>query len=131
MTNRGNLVCRKVHKYLVPHGRFIFSVEHPVFTSTATQQWCLGPTGEVKHWPVDNYQQEGVRDSQWLEGHVLKYHRTMATYVNTLLEAGFRIRKLIEPEPLAEQLVKHPDWKDEGRRPMFLLVSATKTVTPD
>jgi hypothetical protein len=81
------------------------------------------------HWPVDNYQQEGPRQTQWLADHVVKYHRTVATYVNTLIDSGFRIAKLSEPEPPPE-MQNEPDGQDDRRRPTFLLIAAVKTPTP-
>ena len=32
-------VCRNVARMLVPGGSFVFSVEHPVFTARAEQEW--------------------------------------------------------------------------------------------
>jgi len=57
---------------------------------------------------------------------VVKYHRTVATYLNALLDAGFTITKLSEPQPTQEMLDKHPEMRDETRRPMFLLIAAVK-----
>jgi hypothetical protein len=34
--------------------------------------------------------------------------------------------KLSEPQPTQELLDKHPEWQDETRRPMFLLIAAVK-----
>lgn len=127
---RLDLVCRKVHHCLATGGAFVLSVEHPMFTALAAQQWCGGPKGEKRHWPVDDYQQEGPRHTQWLAADVVKYHRTVATYVNTLIDAGFRIAKLQEPEPPPELLMDRPGMKDERRRPMFLLIAAVKAPTP-
>ena len=79
---------------------------------------------------MDNYQQEGPRQTRWLADHVVKYHRTVATYVNTLIDSGFRISKLSEPEPSPEMLSQQPDWKDDRRRPTFLLIAAVKDATP-
>ncbi|HEY2013126.1 MAG TPA: SAM-dependent methyltransferase, partial [Bryobacteraceae bacterium] len=56
--------------------------------------------------------------------HVIKYHRTLAKYVNTVMESGFQLTKIMEPEPLAAMVAERPDWKDECRRPMFLLIAA-------
>jgi SAM-dependent methyltransferase len=127
---RFDLVCQRVHWCLVASGTFVFSVEHPMFTALAAQQWCYGSKGERLHWPVDNYQQEGARQTQWLADNVVKYHRTVATYVNTLIDSGFRISKLLEPEPPPEMLNEQPDWKDDCRRPTFLLIAAVKIPTP-
>jgi SAM-dependent methyltransferase len=127
---RFDLVCQKVRWCLVASGTFAFSVEHPMFTALAAQQWCYGPKGERLHWPVDNYQQEGPRHTQWLADNVVKYHRTVATYVNTLIDSGFRISKLSEPEPSPEMLSQQPDWKDDRRRPTFLLIAAVRGAIP-
>lgn len=48
-------VCRKVAQILPAGGRFVFSVEHPVFTAQGKQDWCYDKKGTKKHWPVDNY----------------------------------------------------------------------------
>jgi SAM-dependent methyltransferase len=123
---RFDIVCRKVHHCLVPEGSFILSVEHPIFTALAAQDWYYGPHGERLHWPVDHYQEEGPRQARFLDHEVVKYHRTIATYVNTLIDSGFTITKLSEPQPRQELLHTHPAWQDETRRPMFLLIAAVK-----
>jgi SAM-dependent methyltransferase len=121
-----DLVCRKVHYCLVAGGTFVLSVEHPVFTARASQDWYYGGHGERLHWPLDHYQEEGPRQARFLEHEVVKYHRTVATYVNTLLDSGFTLTKLSEPQPTQELLDTHPAWQDETRRPMFLLIAAVK-----
>jgi SAM-dependent methyltransferase len=81
-------VCQRVHHWLATGGAFVFSVEHPMVTALAAQRWCSGPNGDRLHWPVDKYQEEGPRHTQWLADDVIKYHRTVASYVNTLIESG-------------------------------------------
>jgi len=123
---RFDLVCWKVHHYLKPGGAFVFSVEHPIFTALAAQDWYYGEHGERLHWPVDHYQEESSRQARFLDQDVVKYHRTIATYVNTLIDTGFTMTKLSEPQPTQELLDTHPEWQDETRRPMFLLIAAVK-----
>ncbi len=125
-----DLVCRNVYRWLKPGSAFVFSVEHPVFTAIAAQQWCLGPGGERLHWPVDDYLHEGPRHTQWMVDNVVKYHRTVATYINTLIDSGFCISKVLEPGPTAEMLIRQPEWKDECRRPIFILFAAVKAAAP-
>lgn len=119
-------ICRKVGRSLKQGGAFVFSVEHPIFTAYGTQDWYYGEQGEKLHWPVDRYFTEGRRHATFLGDEVVKYHKTLTTYVNGLIRAGFRITGLIEPEPDAEMLESIPGMKDELRRPMMLLVSAVK-----
>jgi SAM-dependent methyltransferase len=127
---RFDLVCRKVHRWLAAVGIFVLSVEHPVFTARAAQDWHYGPDGQRLHWPLDDYQKMGVRHTRWLADDVIKYHRTVAAYVNTLIDAGFQIARLLEPEPPPELLVEQPELRDECRRPIFLLIAAHKVELP-
>ncbi len=110
----------------VTYGAFIFSVEHPVFTASGTQDWYYDENGDVMHFPVDNYYYEGKRATCFLGEDVIKYHRTLTTYLNTLITNGFQINSVIEPQPSEHLLDTIPDMKDEMRRPMMLIVSASK-----
>lgn len=123
---RFDIVCQIIYRCLAPDGTFVLSFEHPVFTAIAAQDWHYGPQGERLHWPVDNYQNEGPRLARFLDNDVVKYHRTVATHINALLDSGFRITKLSEPQPTQEVLAKYPEMRDETRRPIFLLISAVK-----
>lgn len=109
---------------LAPGGAFVFSMEHPVFTARAEQDWHTGPGGARLHWPVDGYQDEGIRRTRWLADDVVKYHRTTATILNGVIGAGFRIARVAEPAPGPEMVALSGEMRDERRRPMFLLVAA-------
>lgn len=118
-------LVKQISKWLAPEGNFVFSVEHPVFTSYGTQDWYYDEEGNILHFPVDNYYYEGKRNAVFLGEKVTKYHRTLTTYLNTVLENGFELEHIIEPQPPVNML--HIDgMKDEMRRPMMLLVSAKK-----
>ncbi|QNK46623.1 class I SAM-dependent methyltransferase [Brevibacterium sp. PAMC23299] len=119
-------ICKKVHDCLKPGGTFVFSVEHPIFTSRNEQAWYDDDHGNHLHWPVDNYQYEGVRETTFLTENVVKYHRTISTYMNDLIGAGFSIKAVKEPMPSDDMLKSVPEMKDENRRPMFLMISAVK-----
>lgn len=123
-------LVRKIAKWLVPGGSFVFSVEHPVFTAEGTQDWVYGPDGEIRHFPVDRYYYEGERDAVFLGEHVVKYHRTATTYVQTLLDEGFILKALTEPQP-PKEMMDLPGMADEMRRPMMLLLAAEKRKSPE
>lgn len=95
-------LVRKIGSWLAPEGAFVFSVEHPVFTSRGDQDWCYDEEGRILHFPVDRYYYEGERDAVFLGEHVTKYHRTLTTYLNTLLVNGFAFKNIIEPQPPEE-----------------------------
>lgn len=119
-------ICKKVNKCLTKGGSFVFSVEHPVFTAYGNQDWWYDEKGEKLHWPVDGYFTEGKREAIFLGEKIVKYHKTLTTYLNELLKNDFEITAIIEPEPSEEMLGEIPEMKDELRRPMMLLVSAIK-----
>lgn len=118
-------VVKKISRVLSPGGFFVFSAEHPVFTAHGTQDWYYDEQGEILHFPVDNYYFEGKRDAVFLGEPVTKYHRTLTTYLNTLLENGFELLNIIEPQP-PEDMLQIPGMADEMRRPMMLIVKAVK-----
>lgn len=114
-----------ISKWITNGGEFVFSVEHPVFTSYGTQDWYYDACGNILHFPVDNYYYEGKRNAVFLGEQVIKYHRTLTTYLNTLLQNNFEIQHVIEPQP-PEEMLNMKGMKDEMRRPMMLLISAKR-----
>lgn len=114
-----------IAQWIKEKGVFVFSVEHPVFTAYGTQDWCRDADGKILHFPVDNYYYEGKREAVFLGERVVKYHRTLTTYLNTLLQNGFVLTSVIEPQP-PEEMMDMDGMKDEMRRPMMLLVSAER-----
>jgi SAM-dependent methyltransferase len=116
-------VFARVAAALVPGGRFSFSVEHPIYTA-AGLDWHKDADGKRLFWPVDRYRDEGERRTSWFVDGVVKYHRTIETYVNTLIAAGLVLARLEEPETTEEVLAEHPDWRQDRRRPPFLLIAA-------
>jgi SAM-dependent methyltransferase len=114
-----------VQTALLPGGRLVFSVEHPIFTAPANPGWSVGATGRAS-WPVDGYLDEGPRSTDWLAEGVIKQHRTIATIINLLLGAGFTLSHINEWGPSDEQVASHPEWADERQRPSFLLVACSR-----
>lgn len=119
-------ICKNTKSCLAKNGEFIFSCEHPVFTAQGSQDWYVNGDGEKLFWPVDNYYKEGRRTAHFLGEEVVKYHKTVSTYINGLLNNGFVITGFSEPEPDPEMLKQHPEFMDELRRPMFMIISAKK-----
>jgi SAM-dependent methyltransferase len=120
-----DMLIEKIYRWLKPGGYFVFSVEHPVFTAQGSQDWYYDGNGNILHFPVDNYYYEGQRKAIFLGEEVKKYHRTLTSYLESLLQAGFQLQHVIEPQP-PEDMLHLPGMKDEMRRPMMLLVSARK-----
>jgi hypothetical protein len=75
---------------------------------------------------VDSYLKEGPRTTDWLAPGVVKQHRTLGTYVNTLVGCGFVVEHVEEWGPTEEQVAEIPDMAEEWERPTFVLVGARR-----
>ena len=116
-----------VHNALTPGGHFVFSVEHPIYTAPSNPGFVTDSTTGRSTWPVDQYLLEGPRTTNWLAPGVVKYHRTIATYVSQLRQAAFELTDLIEWGPSLEQVAAAPEWSIARDRPPFLLVAARRS----
>ncbi|MBC1185142.1 MULTISPECIES: class I SAM-dependent methyltransferase [Kluyvera] len=119
------LAC--VYQALTPGGTLLFSAEHPIYTAPLKQGWQEDAQGQ-KSWPVSHYQQEGERISNWFADGVKKQHRTLGSWINALVAAGFVIECLNEWGPTAEQIAANPALDEEKERPMIFILRARKPV---
>jgi len=122
---RFDSICANVKAWLAAGGAFVFSVEHPMVTAYPMGRY-LDEKGEKQHWPIDNYKLEGIRHTQWITDDVIKYHRSVETYVNTLIDNGFTITRLLEPEASADAIRERPELHEESRRPTFMVIAARR-----
>jgi SAM-dependent methyltransferase len=113
-----------VHAALRPGGSFVLTCEHPVYTAPTEAGW-IEHQGR-RTWPLDRYADEGERVRDWLAPGVRKQHRTLATLLNTLVDAGFSLRRVLESLPTTEQVATDPGLAEERDRPMFLMVAADR-----
>lgn len=120
-----NALMAEVYRSLVRGGSLVFSVEHPIYTAPANPKFAVAAAGR-KTWPVDGYLDEGPRSTDWLAKGVIKRHRTIATYINMLVELGFALSHVEEWGPTLEQVAAHPEWADERERPPFLLIAVRR-----
>ncbi len=103
-------------------GSIVFNVEHPLMTGP-TKLDAIDHHGTTV-WPVDRYADEGPRTRTWLVEGVRKHHRTVASWVNGLIDAGYSIDRLVEWSPTSEQVAENPAWEIDRTRPPFLMVAA-------
>jgi len=111
-----------IHHALVENGRFIFSAEHPVITSS-DKGW---QGGQRQDWVVDNYFDSGERVTNWLGGNVRKYHRTLEDYFRIIQRAGFTVERLREGQPQRNNFLTDETYQRRKRIPLFLMMSLRK-----
>jgi SAM-dependent methyltransferase len=114
---------KQVHKTLKQSGKLVFSVEHPVITSSYKS---YSNTKARHDWIVDDYFNTGIRHQNWLGGEVKKYHRTVEDYFITLQQAGFIVEQLRESRPIREHFVNEDNYNRRMRIPLFLFLAARK-----
>jgi SAM-dependent methyltransferase len=120
-------IFMQVYRTLTDHGRFVFSIEHPVITSCA-RAWQ--ENGKRQEWLVDNYFDTGQRITSWMGGQVIKYHRTVENYFVSLQRAGFLVESLREAEPQHEQFINDDETYQRRKRiPPFLIMAGQKSST--
>lgn len=116
-----------IYQLLAHNGTLIFSQEHPITTAHLQgQRWQKNQQKQQIAYRLNHYRTEGLRQRNWFQQSFTTYHRTFASIINTLINAGFVIEQVAEPM-LADQPQWHNEFKDLQHRPPLLFVKATKS----
>ena len=89
---------QEVFRALRNNGLFVFCVVHPIANRGRIVRY-----GKRRMWAIGNYFDRRRRTWTWkANGEVAKfygYHRTIQDYFNLVVNAGFAVEKILEPEP--------------------------------
>jgi ubiquinone/menaquinone biosynthesis C-methylase UbiE len=118
-------VIRSIARWLASPGVFVMFIEHPMGTSQRDLGW-IEEHDELVAWPVRDYHREGARTEHWYVDGVVKYHRTVETTLNTLVDAGLILESVIEPAPTQEAVERAGRGASGLIRPDVIGVRATK-----
>ncbi|WP_422659211.1 class I SAM-dependent DNA methyltransferase [Paenibacillus sp. EC2-1] len=114
---------KSVYQSLKSGGSFVFSVEHPVMTSS---YGLTKPEGQKQDWTVDNYFITGEREQEWLGSTVKKFHRTVEDYFGALIRAGFLVEEVRESRPNERLFSNRETYERRCRIPLFLMMKGYK-----
>ena len=129
----------EIYRVLRKNGDLFFSISHPCFM-TKGFGWVADGPGTQEKLTVSGY----FSKTQWVEHWqfsqapekirkevprfaIPRFPRTLADYINPLSQAGFILKKLVEPRPSASDCREHPylqKWRDAGA--LFLHVHCVK-----
>lgn len=123
-----NATCQAVHRVLKPDGRFIAALLHPCFETpfrVPFERVETDEAGQFKYHRVQRYFDEGLWYSggTGVRGHVGAHHRTLSTYINSLLANGLRIVRLEEPQLHAGEM-DSPERQWSNHVPNMLFIEA-------
>ena len=113
----------KIKAGLKEGGEFIFSVEHPVITSNYESYDKSAKRGS---WIVDNYFDAGERINNWHGKEVVKYHRTLEEYWESIRKANFEVLELRESKPERANFENEEEFLRRKRIPLFLIFKLKK-----
>lgn len=121
-----NRLMTKLNRILKPGGYVVFNVEHPIYTAPHETEIKRDTTSGERFWKFNHYHQEGERISDWMVPGVKKQHRTITTYVESILQADLDVSGFVEFIPTKEELDSGVVDDIHCVRPLFLMMSAKK-----
>lgn len=96
-------IINEVYRILKFKGHFIFSISHPCFSFEKLGGWERDDFGNKLYFKMDNYFIEDKKEVRWnmprlkYQFTTMTHHRTISTYFNYLIKAGFFIDNITEP----------------------------------
>jgi ubiquinone/menaquinone biosynthesis C-methylase UbiE len=99
---------QSVRRVLKPSGWFVFCITHPCFEAPHAE-W-LEEEGQASR-VIHSYFDEGYwqkSDPEMLRGKVGDWHRMVSTYVNTLVDIGFVVERMVEPPVIGRSAQLRP-----------------------
>ena len=119
----------EIARILQGGGLFVAIMNHPVFQTPGS-----GPVesdnldSDGTGWRVGNYLTESSNIEEISEGIYVPYeHRTISTYLNTFLEHGFLLQRVLEPALIDQNGAKETAMAND-RIPRLLIVILEKPV---
>ncbi|MBD3405407.1 MAG: methyltransferase domain-containing protein [Candidatus Lokiarchaeota archaeon] len=116
-------------------GHLVFSIVHPAFDFYGPGTWEMGEKDSETNrriglfFKIDNYFDERPYERYWRSRDGRKFpraisffHRTISTYINAILNAGFQIQDFREPTPITDDAF----FERERRIPFFAVFKVGK-----
>ncbi len=128
-------VLDRTRRLLGTHGRFVFSISHPL--NTAAIGWERATGSDRGAMLVDRYFEERPGRLEWRMRRLKNpfttvfWHRTLETWFHELRRAGFAVDGLWEPRATLEQKRRFPALVGSAKVPFYLVLSCRPLTLPN
>ena len=123
-------LIKDIYELLNENGLLIFSQEHPLSTGTILNDACNSSSklklGNKEYKLLSDYNINGPRVVNWLDGTYTKYHRNFSYLINGLINNNYKICKIVEPIASEDNIKINPKYKNQLNMPYFMIVVAKK-----
>lgn len=117
-------------KMIAPNGNVIICIPHPLKNLGKWIKERNGDAWDYVYYRLEDYMKEGPvkRDREDVQGNLIikdvySQHRTISTYYNWAVNAGFRIERMYEPGPRPEHETEFSAYyKQCSRIPYFWIL---------
>lgn len=121
-------LCKKVYNLLNDGGEFVFLHGHPMDSAPILKDYSENFViiNNKKYFLLSDYNNEGERVSHWFVDGVKTYHRNMGHLVNGLIDAGFKLERLLESY-VTEDIIKiNPKYGEQKDHSYYVYFRAKK-----
>ena len=120
----------EVGRVLVPGGRFLFFLNHPLL-QTPGSGWIDDHILEEQYWRIGPYLTEDTSLEEVEKDVFIPFiHRPLARYVNAMAAAGLLVTRMEEPAPPPGFLALADEYAAAATIPRLLFMRAEKLVVP-
>jgi SAM-dependent methyltransferase len=121
---------REVARVLVPGGRFLFLLNHPLL-QTPGSGWIDDTILEEQYWRIGPYLVEDNTLEEVEKGVWIPFvHRPLSRYINAMAASGLYLTRMEEPPPPPGFLARASEYRDAATIPRLLALRADKLSPP-
>ena len=118
---------QEVARVLVPGGRFLLLLVHPLLQAPGSGWVEVADSGE-HFWRVGSYLDDDITTDRVGPGIDLTFvHRPLSRYVHEMGRCGLLVDDMVEPAPPASIVLETGGYPDGGAIPRLLLVCARRS----
>lgn len=119
-------VIHEVARVLVPGGRFLLLLNHPLLQTTGSG-WVDDQILDEQYWRVGPYLVDDTGTEEVAPGVELPFmHRPLSRYVHVMGEAGLLIDDMEEPAPPPGFLARASEYRDAALIPRLMVIRARR-----